>query len=144
MKLEKILKNRYVYYVAVFLMVLNVLGYVANGSMECVIIFALSTYLSNQFLTKNPTLDILVGLLVSNALFGCKSAVKEGMDTAGGVQKKLGATHSELKTKEKHEAVKATCKGSPEEIKKCKAKAAAAGAAADKVKQASILAKHAE
>ncbi len=65
MKLEKILKNRYVYYVAVFLMVLNVLGYVANGSMECVIIFALSTYLSNQFLTKNPTLDILVGLLVS-------------------------------------------------------------------------------
>ena len=143
MKLEKILKNRYVYYVAVFLMVLNVLGYVANGSMECVIIFALSTYLSNQFLTKNPTLDILVGLLVSNALFGCKSAVKEGMEGVDGVEKQLGHAHSKLKSKEKHEAKKATCTGSPEEIKKCQAKAAAAGAAAHKVKQASVLAKHA-
>ena len=144
MKLEKILKNRYVYYVAVFLMVLNVLGYVANGSMECVIIFALSTYLSNQFLTKNPTLDILVGLLVSNALFGCKSAVKEGLDTIDGVKNHLDNANVKLTTKAKHEARKATCKGSPEEIKKCKAKAAAAAAAADKVKQASILAKHAE
>jgi len=144
MKLEKILKNRYVYYVAVFLMVLNVLGYVANGSMECVIIFALSTYLSNQFLTKNPTLDILVGLLVSNALFGCKSAVKEGLDTIEGVKNHLDKAGVKLNTQAKHEARKATCKGSPEEIKKCKAKAAAAAAAADKVKQASILAKHAE
>ena len=107
MKLEKILKNRYVYYVAVFLMVLNVLGYVANGSMECVIIFALSTYLSNQFLTKNPTLDILVGLLVSNALFGCKSAVKEGMKD--GLEDASKKALAEAMTKAKVEEKKGAC-----------------------------------
>jgi len=107
MKLEKILKNKYVYYVAVFLMVLNVLGYVANGSMECVIIFALSTYLSNQFLTKNPTLDILVGLLVSNALFGCKSAVKEGMTDS--LEEATKKAHTEAVTKAKVQDKKGAC-----------------------------------
>ena len=120
MKLEKILKNRYVYYVAVFLMVLNVLGYVANGSMECVIIFALSTYLSNQFLTKNPTLDILVGLLVSNALFGCKSAVKEGMDAHEGASKKTGVAAAATGSEFKSASNEAACK--PHD-KKCHEKA---------------------
>ena len=140
MKLEKILKNKYVYYVAVFLMVLNVLGYVANGSMECVIIFALSTYLSNQFLTKNPTLDILVGLLVSNALFGCKSAVKEGMKDGLEDASKKALTEAMTKAKENEKGACQPGKAGAE----CRAKAEQAKQAASHISKAIGLAKAAK
>jgi len=76
MKLEKILKSKLLFYVAVVLMIVNVVGYVSVGSMECVVIFAVSTYISNHF-TKNRAVDILAGLFIANILFGC-GRVKEG------------------------------------------------------------------
>ena len=83
MKLNKMLKSNVLYYVALALMVVNILGYVSVGSVECVIVFAVSTYLANMY-TKNRSLDILVGLFVSNIVFAC-GRVKEGMK--GGVEK---------------------------------------------------------
>lgn len=77
MKLEKILKSQGLYYVALVLMIVNVLGYVSVGSIECIIVFAVSYYLSNSY-TKNQSVDILVGLFAANVVFGC-GRVREGM-----------------------------------------------------------------
>ncbi len=78
MKLEKALKSKALYYVALVLMVVNVLGYVSVGSVECIIVFAITYYLSNSY-TKNQSLDILVGLFVANVIFGC-GRVREGFE----------------------------------------------------------------
>ena len=80
MKLEKILKSQVLYYVALVLMVVNIIGYVSIGSMECIVVFAISYYLSNHY-TKNQAVDILVGLFVSNVVFGC-GRVREGLSNA--------------------------------------------------------------
>ena len=77
MKLNTLLNHKYFYYFSLFLMVVNVLGYVSVGSIECVLAFGLAAYAANHF-TKNRALDIFVGLFVSNVLFGC-GRVREGM-----------------------------------------------------------------
>ena len=76
MKLEKILNSKGLYYVALVLMVVNVFGYVSMGSIECIVVFAISYYLSNSY-TKNQSVDLLVGLFVANVVFGC-GRIKEG------------------------------------------------------------------
>jgi hypothetical protein len=85
MNFNNVLKNKYLYYVAVALMVINVLGYVSLGSIECVLVLGGAAYLANQF-TKNRTVDIFIGLFVSNILFGCgrlREGMKNGADKAG-------------------------------------------------------------
>jgi hypothetical protein len=77
MNFNNVLKSKYLYYAAVALMVINVLGYVSLGSIECVLVLGGAAYLANQF-TKNRTVDIFIGLFVSNILFGC-GRLKEGM-----------------------------------------------------------------
>lgn len=79
MNFNNILKNKYLYYLAVALMMLNVLGYVSLGSIECVLVLGGAAYIANHF-TKNRTADIFIGLFVSNILFGC-GRLKEGFDT---------------------------------------------------------------
>ena len=79
MKLASLVKNKYFCYLTYALMVINLLGYVSVGSMECVVVFALATFLCKGCLTKNMCLCIFAGLFVSNILFGC-SKVKEGLD----------------------------------------------------------------
>lgn len=96
MKLDKILKSKVLYYVALVLMVINVLGYVSLGSTECVVIFGITTYLANMF-TKNRSLDILCGLFVANVVFGC-GRVKEGFESLEVKKEKLEM--------EKHQKVK--------------------------------------
>ena len=93
MKLDKILKSKMIYYVALVLMVINVLGYVSMGSIECVVIFAVTTYLTNQF-TKNRSVDILAGLFVANVVFGC-GRIKEGFEP---LEKKIEALTAEAPT----------------------------------------------
>ena len=84
MNFNNVLKNKYLYYVAVALMVINVLGYVSLGSIECVLVLGGAAYLANQF-TDNRTVDIFIGLFVSNILFGCgrlKEGFKEPLEKA--------------------------------------------------------------
>ena len=76
MKFEKIIKNKYLYYAACVLAAINLLGYVSQGSMECIIVFGIATYAAH-YLTKNRAIDIFAGLFVSNVLFGC-GRIKEG------------------------------------------------------------------
>jgi len=98
MKLEKILKSKGLYYVALVLMIVNVLGYVSMGSIECIVVFAISYYLSNSY-TKNQSVDILVGLFVANVVFGC-GRVKEGYE---GLENKVKKAASDAATEEKKE-----------------------------------------
>lgn len=108
------MKSNTLYYVALALMVINVLGYVSVGSVECVIVFAIATYLSNMY-TKNRSLDILIGLFVSNIVFGC-GRVKEGMENP---VKKIEKVAADVMTEAKHKESKKKC--SPGD-KECAAK----------------------
>jgi len=91
MKLEQILRSQVLYYVALVLMVINLLGYVSLGSVECIVIFGIATYAANYF-TKNRSLDILAGLFVSNVVFGC-GRIKEGFEDGATTSKKAASKH---------------------------------------------------
>ena len=77
MNVNKLLKNKMLLYVAYGLAVINILGYVNLGSFECLAVFGIAFYILRHF-TKNMTLQIFGGLLVSNVVFGC-GRVREGM-----------------------------------------------------------------
>ena len=94
MKLEKIVKSKYLYYVALALMAVNILGYISLGSMECILVFGVAYYASH-YVTKNRTLDIFLALFVSNMLFGC-GRIKEGYE---GLDTKAGKLASECDQK---------------------------------------------
>ncbi len=138
MKFDKLLKNKYLYYAAVALMVINVLGYVAMGSIECILVLGGAAYLAQHF-TQNRTADIFIGLFVANILFGC-GRLREGFE---GVDKTLEKAAADAHTKAKEHAangehnkaatmaaagkvVSDTAEVCDEECKKKKAAAAAA------------------
>ena len=101
MKFDKLLKNKYLYYAAVALMVINVLGYVAMGSIECILVLGGAAYLAQHF-TQNRTADIFIGLFVANILFGC-GRLREGFE---GVDKTLEKAAADAHTKAKEHAAK--------------------------------------
>ena len=125
MKLNKMIKSDMFYYVTVALMAINILGYVSVGSIECVIVFAVATYLSNMY-TKNRSLDILIGLFVSNIVFGC-GRVKAGMENP---EKKIEKVAADIMTAAKEKESKKECKPGDKEC-------------ADKLKEASKHLSHA-
>tara|TARA_B100001057_G_C22847073_1_gene949479 strand:- start:2114 stop:2497 length:384 start_codon:yes stop_codon:yes gene_type:complete len=86
MKLQNVLKHKYFLYAAYALMVVNLLGYVSVSSMECIVVFALATYLCKYCMSKNQGLCIFVGLFAANVLFGC-GRVKEGLTNKKGGRK---------------------------------------------------------
>ena len=132
MKLDKMMKSDIFYYVAVALMVINILGYVSVGSIECVIVFAIATYLSNMY-TKNRSLDILIGLFVSNIVFGC-GRVKEGMENP---EKKIEKVAADIMTEAKEKESKKECKpGDKECAAKLKEASKHLSDASKKVKEA--------
>lgn len=98
MKFDKLLKNKYLHYAAVALMVINVLGYVAMGSIECILVLGGAAYLAHHF-TKNRTADIFIGLFVANILFGC-GRLREGFKE-GNVEEQAKKTAAVAHTKAK-------------------------------------------
>ena len=127
MNFNNVLKSKYLYYAAVALMVINVLGYVSLGSIECVLVLGGAAYLANQF-TKNRTVDIFIGLFVSNILFGCgrlKEGYTEKMTTTGDKQKKVDA---EQKKKAHKAQVKASEEPTAENVNQAKVETMAAQA----------------
>ena len=132
MKLEKILKSKYLHYVALFLLVVNVIGYISLGSMECILVLAVAYYASHH-LTKNRTLDIFLAIFVANMVFGC-GRIKEGYE---GLDTKAGKLASECDQKAQSECKDAANCQWDATKKKCLKKAANAAAhAAASVKQA--------
>ena len=104
MKLDNLVKSKYFCYFTYALMVINLLGYVSTGAMECVVVFALATFACKSCLSKNMCLCIFGGLFVSNILFGC-SKVKEGFEVAG--KSKAECKADRTSKKEKKEQAKA-------------------------------------
>jgi hypothetical protein len=103
MNFNNVLKSKYVYYAAVALMAINVLGYVSLGSIECVLVLGGAAYLANHF-TKNRTADIFIGLFVSNILFGC-GRLREGFQE-GETAAKVANVSAEAATDWKEEKIK--------------------------------------
>lgn len=103
MKFDKLLKNKYLHYAAVALMVINVLGYVAMGSIECILVLGGAAYLAHHF-TKNRTADIFIGLFVANILFGC-GRLREGM-TGGDAVHSMKKAAADANTQAKEHAAK--------------------------------------
>jgi predicted membrane protein len=90
-------------YIAIALMVLNIVGYALHKSISCVALFGVGAYIARCF-SKNLTINIFAGLLVSNVFFGC-SSLREGLGLAAiaaGLQS--AADVSEKKAKEAKEA----------------------------------------
>ena len=132
MNIASLLKNKYVYYAAVVLMVINILGYVSLQSIHCVLIFGITAYVANRW-TKNRTLDILAGLFVANVLFGC-GRIKEGF-REGAEQLEDAAAKLQQGAKEAGKQASCLCEGT-ETWQQCqqrcekKAKASALASAA--------------
>ena len=142
MKFDKLLKNKYLHYAAVALMVINVLGYVAMGSIECILVLGGAAYLAQHF-TKNRTADIFIGLFVANILFGC-GRLREGMkgEKAHEVLAKGVALAQTDQKKAECDAKK--CPDGCDAQGQCKAAAALSGKAAAMGSVASDAAKAAE
>lgn len=64
-------------YIAIALMVLNIVGYALHKSISCIALFGAGAYIARCF-SKNLTINIFAGLLVSNVFFGC-SSLREGL-----------------------------------------------------------------
>ena len=68
--MQNVLKNKYVLYAVSALAVLNVLGYLSIGSMECLGVFALTALVCQQY-NKNMTVCLLAAIFAANVVFGC-------------------------------------------------------------------------
>jgi len=80
MSIDKLLTSKPVYWITVCLVIFNITGYIAVGSVECLVVFAIGYYISNYFTKKYQALDILAGLFASNMVFGC-GRIKEGLES---------------------------------------------------------------
>ena len=76
--MQNVLKNKYVLYAVSALAVLNVLGYLSIGSMECLGVFALTALVCQQY-NKNMTVCLLAAIFAANVVFGC-GRIKENFD----------------------------------------------------------------
>lgn len=104
MNLQGILKNKYVLYAVSALAVVNVLGYLSIGSMECLGVFALAALVCQQY-TKNMTVCLLGAIFAANVIFGC-GRIKENFEglmegAVPGVdpEEVAGVVHDEVKAK---------------------------------------------
>ena len=93
---NKLLKNRLVLYVVVFLAVTNVLGYFSMRDMNAITFFALIGYLTHQF-TKNMIVVLLTAMLATNLLMS--NSIREGL--AGKKDEKEGEEEEEDEKDEK-------------------------------------------
>tara|TARA_B100000989_G_scaffold266186_1_gene219498 strand:+ start:94 stop:399 length:306 start_codon:yes stop_codon:yes gene_type:complete len=100
MNVNKILKNKMLCYVAYVLALINIVGYINLGSFECLAVFGVAFYVLRHF-TKNVTLQIFGGLLVSNVVFGC-GRVREGMKKGGPVDDILTTLNAKNKDDKKN------------------------------------------
>ena len=91
---NKLLKNKIVLYVVVFLAVANVLGYLSMRDMNAITFFALVAFLAHQF-SKNMIVVLLTAMLATNLLMS--SRIRESMENK---EEKEGEEEEEEEEKE--------------------------------------------
>ena len=77
MKFSKLLTNKYVLYVVLFLAITNILGYLSIGDFHSLIFFVAVGFLTNYF-SKNMVVILGTAMLATNFLFASKK-LKEGL-----------------------------------------------------------------
>ena len=93
--MQSVLKNKYVLYAVSALAVLNVLGYLSIGSMECLGVFALTALVCQQY-QKNMTICLLAAIFAANVVFGCGRIKENFTEGALGGGKSEEPTNSEI------------------------------------------------
>ena len=76
MKLPKVLNNSIVTCIVYILAFLNVFNYTDNKAWMCLAIFTFTSFGCACY-CKNTTCGLIVGLLVSNMIFGCNKKRKQ-------------------------------------------------------------------
>ena len=77
MSIKVYFDNNIALYITLGIAIINILGYLGMASFSCVFIFIFTTYLSSRFIDI-LSVDILIGLLISNIAFSC-GKIKEGL-----------------------------------------------------------------
>lgn len=79
--ISKLLENKYVLYVVLFLAITNLLGYMMMGNVNALVFFILVAFLTSNF-SKNMIVVLLTPLVLTSLLMvGAK--VKEGLESMG-------------------------------------------------------------
>ena len=86
MSLSKILENRYVLYIVLFIAVSNILGYLAIQDYQSLTIFIALTILTSYF-SKNMIVIMGVALVGTNIMFANRQ-IREPLKNKGGSKKK--------------------------------------------------------
>ena len=92
----KLLENKYVLYIILFLAVTNLLGYMVMGSIAPVIFFIIVGYLVSIF-SKNMIIVLLVPLLLTSILMAGSKAI-EGFDNPIALDETVPGTTPSLTT----------------------------------------------
>ena len=117
MKLQRLLRNKSVLYVVLFLAITNVVGYLAMGDLNSVIFFAAVAYLTT-FFHKNMIVALGAAIVATNVLFA-GNKMREGMKNAKkGKKGTKGKKDDEDKEGSKKDAVKASKKEKKNDGKK--------------------------
>jgi Sec-independent protein translocase protein TatA len=88
-EIKRLLKDRYVLYIVLFLAVTNLFGYIVTGNLEAVVFFLIVGFLTTYF-SKNMIIVMLVAMLTTNFLVAGKrvgGAVREAMTNAKDAEK---------------------------------------------------------
>jgi Sec-independent protein translocase protein TatA len=88
-EIKRLLKDRYVLYIVLFLAVTNLFGYIVTGNLEAVVFFLIVGFLTTYF-SKNMIIVMLVAMLTTNFLVAGKrfgGAVREAMTNTKDAEK---------------------------------------------------------
>ena len=122
-------------YIAIALMVLNIVGYAVNKSISCIALFGVGAYIARCF-SKNLTINIFAGLLVSNVFFGC-SSIREGWNPISMFSRKIkelkasGQAKIDLEREKLVKEIAATEKSAKDKVNAAEAKAENTATAAE-------------
>ena len=81
MQVKKLIANKYILYIVVFVSLANAIGYLTMRDYDSLIFFIVTALLSSYF-SKNMTITLLTAILATNILFA-NNRLTEGMENKG-------------------------------------------------------------
>jgi uncharacterized membrane protein YcgQ (UPF0703/DUF1980 family) len=75
---KKILQNKYILYITLFIAITNILAYVYMNNIDAMIFFIIIGLLSSYF-TKNMTMNLIIAIIATN-IFASHRIIYEGME----------------------------------------------------------------
>lgn len=109
-EINRLLKDKNVLYIVLFLAITNLFGYIVVGNLEAVLFFLIIGFLTTYF-TKNMIVVMLVAMLTTNFLVAGRrvgGAVREAMTNKEDAKKNKSEGGKEEGEENKHEETKKT------------------------------------